>query len=79
MSEQSDALLPDRTPLAPGAAGVLRARAAAERVRSDQFAAALEDIAEHGLPPVEACRPWTEIREEALAQLHAAREAGNAA
>ena len=76
MSEQQPAPpAADRIPLAP-AAGVLRAQA--ERARADQFAAALEDIAEHGLPPVEACRPWAEIREEALRQPHAARE-GHAA
>lgn len=78
MSEQPDRQSAGRTPLAPAAAGVLRAQAAAARASADQFAAALEDIAEHGLPQVEACRPWSEIREEALRQLHAARE-GHAA
>ncbi|MHA6756989.1 hypothetical protein [Streptacidiphilus sp. PAMC 29251] len=78
MSEQPDPQPTGRTPMAPAAAGMLRAKAADERARADRFAAALEDIAEHGLPAVEACQPWSEIREEALRQLHAARE-GHAA
>lgn len=38
-----------------------------------QFAAVLEDIAADGLPSVENCSPWEELREAHLAQLVAQR------
>jgi hypothetical protein len=51
------------------AADALRAWAADERARGDSLAAALEAIAANGLPTVEECVAWEEIRETALARL----------
>ncbi|MEY9845875.1 hypothetical protein [Streptacidiphilus sp. MAP5-3] len=53
----------------PDAADVLRAWAADERARGDSLATALESIAANGLPTVEECVAWEEIRETALARL----------
>jgi hypothetical protein len=53
------------------AADELRAYEARTRANADQFAAALEDIAENGLPSVEDCTPWEELRETHLARLAA--------
>ena len=41
----------------------------------DQLAAVLEDIATNGLPTVEDCRPWEELREAHLTRLAAQRPA----
>ncbi|WP_236046754.1 hypothetical protein [Streptacidiphilus fuscans] len=51
------------------AADALRAWAADERARGDSLAAALESIATNGLPAVDECVAWEEIRETALARL----------
>jgi hypothetical protein len=64
-----------RQQLEPAAADVVRAYAARNRERADQFAAVLEDIAENGLPPVEDCTPWEDLREAHLARLAAQRPA----
>ncbi|MGW7244601.1 hypothetical protein [Streptomyces sp. NPDC054804] len=64
-----------RQQLEPAAADAVRAYAAQTRERADQFAAALEDIAENGLPAVEDCTPWEELREAHLARLAAQRPA----
>ncbi|MGY4983955.1 hypothetical protein ACWCYL_43735 [Streptomyces sp. 900105755] len=64
-----------RQQLEPAAADAVRAYAAQTRERADQFAAVLEDIAENGLPPVEDCTPWEELREAHLARLAAQRPA----
>ncbi|MER6187723.1 hypothetical protein [Streptomyces sp. NPDC001652] len=59
----------------PAAADVLRAHAAQTRVRADQFAAVLEDIAANGLPDPEQCTPWEDLREQHLARLAKQRPA----
>ncbi|MFF8279903.1 hypothetical protein ACF05T_27980 [Streptomyces lateritius] len=64
-----------RQPLEPAAADALRAYAARTRANADRFAAALEDIATNGLPSVEDCTPWEELREAHLARLAAKRPA----
>jgi hypothetical protein len=56
-------------------AAAVRAYAAKTRVNADQFAAVLEDIVEDGLPSVEDCTPWEELREADLARLAAQRPA----
>ncbi|MFD9063276.1 hypothetical protein ACFVZ3_17385 [Kitasatospora purpeofusca] len=58
-----------RVPLDGGAADSLRALADEERGRAEQLAAFLEDVATHGLPDLEACVPWEELREQRLAEL----------
>ncbi|MER6187718.1 hypothetical protein [Streptomyces sp. NPDC001652] len=45
------------------------------RKRRCLFAAVLEDIAENGLPAVEDCTPWEELREQHLARLAKQRPA----
>uniref|UniRef100_A0AAU1IAW6 Uncharacterized protein n=1 Tax=Streptomyces sp. NBC_00180 TaxID=2903632 RepID=A0AAU1IAW6_9ACTN len=64
---------PGREPLTPEGAQALRAYAARKREQADQVAAVLEDLAENGLPAVEECVPWEELREAKLAQLHSQR------
>ncbi|MFJ9351773.1 hypothetical protein [Streptomyces sp. NPDC101237] len=64
-----------REQLEPAAADAVRAYAAQTRERADQFAAVLEDIATNGLPPVEDCTPWEELREAHLTRLAAQRPA----
>ncbi|MGY4928555.1 hypothetical protein [Streptomyces sp. 900105755] len=64
-----------RQQLEPAAADAIRAYAAQTRERADQFAAVLEDIAENGLPAVEDCTPWEDLREAHLARLTAQRSA----
>ncbi|MEU9979289.1 hypothetical protein [Streptomyces sp. NPDC051014] len=64
-----------RQHLEPAAADAVRAYAARTRERADQFAAVLEDIATNGLPSVEDCTLWEELREAHLAQLAAQRPA----
>ena len=76
MSEQpAPADTAARQQLEPAAADAVRAYAAKTRANADQFAAALEDIAATGLPPVEDCTPWEELREAHLARLAAQRPA----
>ncbi|MEV8435050.1 hypothetical protein [Streptomyces chartreusis] len=64
-----------RQPLEPATADAVRAYAARTRETADQFATVLEDIAENGLPAVEDCTPWEELREAHLARLAAQRPA----
>ncbi|MFD8937934.1 hypothetical protein ACFV0R_22245 [Streptomyces sp. NPDC059578] len=80
MSEQP-APAPDTTPAAPvvrqqlepAAADAVRAFAAKTRQDADRLAAVLEDIAAHGLPSVEQCTPWEDLREQHLGRLAAQR------
>lgn len=71
MSEQSAPAA--RQQLEPEAADGLRAYAARTRENADQLAAVLEDIAANGMPAVEDCTPWEELREAHLARLAAQR------
>jgi hypothetical protein len=64
-----------RQPLEPAAADAVRAYAARTRAEADRFASALEDIAANGLPAVEECTPWEELREAHLARLATQRPA----
>jgi hypothetical protein len=64
-----------RQHLAPDTADGLRAYAARTRESADQLAAVLEDIAATGLPALEDCTPWEELREAHLARLAAQRPA----
>lgn len=74
MSEHDASLpTPGREPLPPEGADALRAYAARKREQADQVAAVLEDIAANGLPDIEDCVPWEELRETKLAQLHTQR------
>ncbi|MEU1868266.1 hypothetical protein [Streptomyces gardneri] len=78
MSEQpasADTAPAARQRLEPAAALAVRAYAARTRENADQFAAVLEDIAENGLPSVEDCTPWEDLREAHLARLAAQRPA----
>ncbi|MFC8201742.1 hypothetical protein ACFUTV_41135 [Streptomyces sp. NPDC057298] len=75
MSEQPATADHARQQLEPAAADGLRAYAAKARANADQFAAVLEDIAENGLPAVEDCTPWEDLREAHLARLAAQRPA----
>jgi hypothetical protein len=59
---------PDST---PAEAEVLRIMANEERRRADRAAGFFEDAALNGLPAVENCRPWAEVREEHLRDLAA--------
>lgn len=58
-----------REPVDPDQAQALLEWAAAERAKGDQLAAVLEDIAANGLPALEDCTPWEEVRERALARI----------
>ncbi|MEV5177205.1 hypothetical protein AB0L10_40525 [Streptomyces flaveolus] len=75
MSEQPASADHARQQLEPATADGLRAYAAETRERADQFAAVLEDIAANGLPSVEDCTPWEELREAHLARLAGQRPA----
>ncbi|GAB3008045.1 hypothetical protein GCM10023080_087290 [Streptomyces pseudoechinosporeus] len=75
MSEQPAPADHARQQLEPAVADGLRSYAARTRENADQFAAVLEDIAENGLPSVEDCTPWEELREAHLARLAAQRPA----
>ncbi|MEU9291936.1 hypothetical protein AB0D57_46975 [Streptomyces sp. NPDC048275] len=75
MSEQPAPADHARQQLEPAAADAVRAYAAKTRASADQFAAVLEDIAENGLPSVEDCTPWEELREAHLTRLAAQRPA----
>ncbi|WP_432105966.1 hypothetical protein [Streptomyces sp. bgisy091] len=67
MREQS------RQRLDPAAADAVRAYAAKTRQDADRLAAVLEDIATNGLPAVEECTPWEDLRDARLAHLVAQR------
>ncbi|NNN32182.1 hypothetical protein HLK59_17800 [Streptomyces sp. S3(2020)] len=70
MSPEGQAVNPadhGRQPL--DAAAALRGHAAQTRVRADQFAAVLEDIAANGLPDPEQCTPWEDLHERHLVRL----------
>ena len=74
MSEQPAASADHaRQQLESVAAHRLRAYAAKTCASAGQFAAVLEDIAENGLPSVEDCMPWEELRETHLARLPRSR------
>ncbi|MFD7626651.1 hypothetical protein ACFV7Q_11560 [Streptomyces sp. NPDC059851] len=75
MSEQPAPADTARQQLDPAAADAVRAYAARTRANADQFAAVMEDIATNGLPSVEECTPWEELREQHLARLAAQRPA----
>ncbi|MFD5473398.1 hypothetical protein [Streptomyces sp. NPDC127105] len=75
MSEQPATADHARQQMEPAAADGLRAYAAQTREKADQFAAVLEDIAANGLPAVEDCTPWEELREAHLARLASQRPA----
>ncbi|WP_431789269.1 hypothetical protein HLK56_33060 [Streptomyces sp. G9] len=61
--------------LDPTAVAGLQACAQRTRSEADRYAAALDDIAANGLPSVEDCTPWEELREAQLARLAAQRPA----
>ncbi|MFD7554489.1 hypothetical protein ACFV9E_08100 [Streptomyces sp. NPDC059835] len=75
MSEQPAPSAARRLPLEAAAVDGLRAFAAKTRADADRFAAVLEDIATNGLPAVEDCVPWEELREAHVARLAAQRPA----
>ncbi|MGW9594680.1 hypothetical protein ACWHLZ_30800 [Streptomyces chartreusis] len=75
MSEQPAPTDRARQQLEPATADAVRAYAARTRETADQLAAVLEDIAANGLPAVEDCTPWEELREAHLARLTAQRSA----
>ncbi|WP_406491373.1 hypothetical protein OHB06_06830 [Streptomyces sp. NBC_01604] len=75
MSEQPAPADHARQQLEPAAADAVRAYAARTRENADQVAAVLEDIAANGLPSVEDCTPWEELREAHLARLAKQRPA----
>ncbi|MFB9593726.1 hypothetical protein [Streptomyces racemochromogenes] len=75
MSEQPAPANTVRQQLEPAAADAVRAYEARTRENANQSAAVLEDIAANGLPSVEDCTPWEELREAHLARLAAQRPA----
>ncbi|MFJ5548726.1 hypothetical protein [Streptomyces sp. NPDC093225] len=76
MSEQQvPAATESRLQLEPAAAEGLRAFAAKTRADADRLAAVLEDVATNGLPAVEDCTPWEELRAAHLDRLAAQRPA----
>ncbi|MFK8851500.1 hypothetical protein [Streptomyces sp. Ac-502] len=75
MSDQPAPADTSRQQLEPAAAAAVRAYAAKTRADADRFAAVLEDIATNGLPSVENCTPWEELREAHLARLARQRPA----
>ncbi|MFE1029702.1 hypothetical protein ACFW5I_35085 [Streptomyces sp. NPDC058818] len=75
MSAQSATTDTARQQMEPAAADAVRAYAARTREKADQLAVALEDIATNGLPSVEDCTPWEELRETHLARLARQRPA----
>ncbi|MFD3820247.1 hypothetical protein ACFWRZ_34740 [Streptomyces rubiginosohelvolus] len=75
MSDQPAPVDTARQQLGPRTADAVRAHAARTRADADQYAAVLEDIATNGLPSVEGCTPWEELREAQLARLAAQRPA----
>lgn len=75
MSDQPAPADTTRQQLEPTTADGLRAYAARTRESADHLAAVLEDIAANGLPAVEDCTPWEDLREAHLARLAAQRPA----
>ncbi|MEU5656773.1 hypothetical protein ABZ802_14270 [Streptomyces sp. NPDC047737] len=77
MSEQPAVAVPsaERKPLEPEAAEAVRAYAARTRANADRLAAVLEDIAANGLPSLDECTPWEDLRDARLAQLADVRPA----
>ncbi|WP_318216409.1 hypothetical protein [Streptomyces sp. SCL15-6] len=75
MSEQPAPADTARHQLEPAAADAVRAYAAKTRENADQLATVLEDIATNGLPSVEDCTPWEDLRETHLARLTRQRPA----
>ncbi|MEV6332230.1 hypothetical protein [Streptomyces sp. NPDC051909] len=75
MSDQPAPADTGREQLPAAAADGLRAYAARTRAQADQLAAVLEDIAINGLPSVDECTPWEELREQQIARLAAQRPA----
>lgn len=75
MSHQPAPADTTRQQLEPAVAEGLRAYAARARESADRLAAVLEDIAANGLPSVEDCTPWEELREAHLVRLAAQRPA----
>lgn len=75
MSEEPATADTVRQQLEPAAAEAVRAYAARTRENADRFAAVLEDIAANGLPAVEDCTPWEELREAHLERLASQRPA----
>ncbi|WP_411576704.1 hypothetical protein [Streptomyces mutabilis] len=75
MSEQPATTDTPRQQLQPAAADAIRAYATKTRENADHLAAVLEDIATNGLPSVEDCTPWEELRETHLARLTRQRPA----
>ncbi|MEO3977994.1 hypothetical protein [Streptomyces sp. CAU 1734] len=73
MREQPAPAPAARQQLEPDAADGLRAYAARARADADRLAAVLEDIAANGLPAVEGCTRWEELREQHLGRLTAQR------
>ncbi|GAA3487604.1 hypothetical protein [Streptomyces cremeus] len=73
MSEQPAG--PATRQLEPAAADELRAYAAKTRADADRLAAVLEDIATDGLPVLEQCTSWEELREAHLTRLGRQRPA----
>ncbi|WP_405021671.1 hypothetical protein OHV05_36720 (plasmid) [Kitasatospora sp. NBC_00070] len=55
----------------PATVDPLRSWASAERRRAEELAAALDGIAQHGLPSPEECTPWETLRAGLLAGLEA--------
>ncbi|MEU0126603.1 MULTISPECIES: hypothetical protein [unclassified Streptomyces] len=64
-----------RRQLEPATADAVRAYAAKTRADADRLAAVLEDIAANGLPPVDECTPWEELRDARLSHFAAQRPA----
>ncbi|WP_030338433.1 hypothetical protein [Streptomyces sp. NRRL S-1022] len=75
MSDQPVPCVTARQQLDPAVADAVRAYAARTRAAADKFAGVLEDIAANGLPMVEVCTPWEELREAHLARLARQRPA----
>ncbi|MGW6916250.1 hypothetical protein ACWGB8_20875 [Kitasatospora sp. NPDC054939] len=64
-----DSAATDREPVPDRSAEALRSWAQAERTQADELAGLLEDIAANGLPRPENCLPWTDLRDQHLAEL----------
>ncbi|WP_017242040.1 hypothetical protein [Streptomyces sp. SS] len=75
MSDPQAFAEPVRQQLPSEAADGLRAYAARTRAQADQLAAILEDIATNGLPAVDDCTPWEDLRDTHLARLATHRPA----
>ncbi|MER7540088.1 hypothetical protein ABTX77_35710 [Streptomyces sp. NPDC097704] len=75
MSDQPAPADTTRQQLEPTVADALRAYAARTRAGADQFAAVLEEIATNGLPDVDDCTPWEQLREQHRSRLVAQRPA----